>query len=182
MERKLQLQILFEFLDFYKLRCYTQKQFANELLGVIDFMTENSFVTLGVQVKKLIEKMSEDVAKKYDLRPVELDILIFLTEYGDADTAKDIMQKRHISKSHISKSIDNLSKKGFIYLNEDKDDKRKMHIELKPAAYEIIPQVKQIRQTCRDIIFQGIPEEKCDEIKEILKQISGNVFSALEKD
>lgn len=147
----------------------------------MQFLLENSFVTLGIHVKKLIEKMSEEITQKYDLRPIELDILIFLADCGDEDTAKDIAQSRHISKSHASKSIDNLSQRGFILLNEDKDDKRKIHIELKPAAYEVIEQIKNVRRNCRDIMFKGIPEEKFDEIKLALEQINRNVFSELEK-
>ena len=78
---------------------------------------EYEILTLGQLLKKLLEKRSLPIMEQYGLRKVELDILSFFAiQERQGDTAKDIMLTKHISKSHISKSVDNLKKRGYIVL------------------------------------------------------------------
>ena len=78
---------------------------------------EYEVLTLGAELKKLLEKKSEPLMQKYGLRKIELDILAYLASGHYGDTAKDIMGQKHISKAHVSKSIDNLKALGFIRLH-----------------------------------------------------------------
>ena len=85
---------------------------------------EYEVLTLGAELKKLLEKKSEPLMQKYGLRKIELDILEYLASGHYGYTAKDIMGQKHISKAHVSKSIDNLKALGFIRLHEDREDHR----------------------------------------------------------
>ena len=78
-------------------------------------METSEIVLSGIQLKKLMEHMELPIMEKYQLRPVELDILVFLY-HSKGNTAKEIMKKKCISKAHISKSIDNLYSKGYVKL------------------------------------------------------------------
>ena len=92
---------------------------------------EYDILNLGQQLKKLLEKKSMPIMQKYDLRKVELDILSFFSiQEREGDTAKDIMLTKRISKAHVSKSVDNLKRRGYISLEEDKKDHRRIHISL----------------------------------------------------
>ena len=82
-------------------------------------METNDIVMSGVQLKKLISKKAEPVMEEYDLRSVELDILVFLHNEKNVDTAKGIIERKHLSKAHISKSIDNLRTGEFIQITDD---------------------------------------------------------------
>ena len=73
-------------------------------------MDAYDLITSGVQLRKLITKYVEPIMKEYGLRPVELDILELITR-ENLTTAKEIMLRRHISKSHISKSLEHLLEK-----------------------------------------------------------------------
>ena len=53
---------------------------------------EYEVLTLGTELKKLLEKKSEPLMKKYDLRKIELDILAYLSTNACGDTAKEIMK------------------------------------------------------------------------------------------
>ena len=105
-----------------------------------------------MQLRKLITKYVEPIMKEYGLRPVELDILEFITR-ENLTTAKEIMLRRHISKSHISKSLEHLLEKGLIRMTEDKKDHRIMRIELTAESYEVINRVNSVYEECRNILL-----------------------------
>ena len=64
----------------------------------------------GICLRKLLERKLTPLMQEYGLLPVELDILFFLDMQKGVDTARGLIRTRHMSKAHISKSVDNLRK------------------------------------------------------------------------
>ena len=64
-------------------------------------METNDVVMSGIQLKKLIARKVEPIMQECDLRPVELDVLVFLHGEKSIDTATGIIQKKHLSKAHF---------------------------------------------------------------------------------
>ncbi|MDD6616637.1 MAG: MarR family transcriptional regulator [Lachnospiraceae bacterium] len=122
-------------------------------------METNEIILVGTQMKKLIEKKSAPIIRRYGLRPVELDILVFLYQ-SPRDTAKDIMSSRHFSKAHISKSIENLRSRGFVRLSEDSEDHRVVHICLTGQTEEVVKEMIEVYQTCVQAVMKNITEEE----------------------
>ena len=91
-------------------------------------MEANELLSVARQIKKLINKKMEPVLADCELKPIEVDILVFLYNHPYVDTSKEIMNIFHLSKAHISHSLDNLRENGYIRLAEDSKDHRIMHI------------------------------------------------------
>lgn len=142
-------------------------------------METNDIVMSGLQLKKLITKKVEPIIYEYNLRSVELDILVFLDKEKDVDTAKEIMQRKHLSKAHISKSIDNLRTKGFIQINEDEDDHRVLHISLTEKSKEVITKVIHVYEECRNIMQENISDEELETMKKVVMKMMQNVSREL---
>lgn len=143
---------------------------------------EYEILLLGQQLKKLLEKKSLPVMMKYDLRKVELDILSFLESCGrESDTAKDIMLTKHISKAHVSKSIDNLKRRGYIYLEEDKEDHRRIHIFITENGRFVLQEFLKIRNECKEILFQNINPKEKRILVQLLEKMQRNINIELEK-
>lgn len=138
-------------------------------------METNDIVMSGLQLKRLIEKKVEPIIAKYHLRPVELDILVFLDREKDSDTAKEIMKKKHWSKAHISKSIDNLRTQGFIQIEEDVEDHRVLHIHLTDKSQQVIGKVLETYEECRQIMQKGISNEELEVVKHVMCKINDNI-------
>ena len=118
--------------------------------------------------------------EQYGLRKVELDILSFFAiQERQGDTAKDIMLTKHISKAHISKSVDNLKKRGYIVLEEDVLDHRKIHISLTTEGTKVLEQFMQIRNECKEILFQHITQTEKEVLVQILEKMKKNVAEKL---
>lgn len=138
-------------------------------------METNDVVMSGIQLKKLIAKKSEPVMNEYDLRPVELDILTFLRKEKEVDTAKGIIEKKHLSKAHISKSIENLRNGGFIRLIEDENDHRIFHIHLTEKSDEVISKMNRIYSECKEIMQKGIDSDELAVVKRVIVKMSENI-------
>ena len=83
---------------------------------------------------KLYSKMIMEVADKYSMNKVEVDILLFLNNNPKYDTAKDIVELRGIAKSYVSKSVDKLVAKNFLSIHADKEDRRVIHLKVENSV------------------------------------------------
>lgn len=138
-------------------------------------MDINDIMMFGLQIKKFREKRVEAIIRQYDLRPIELDILVILYKEKDIDTAKEIIHRNHLSKAHISKSLDNLRIKGYIQLNEDKNDHRILHISLTDKSKEVINKAIDVYRECKEIIVKNINSDELEIVKKAICKMSLNV-------
>ncbi|MCD8367081.1 MAG: MarR family transcriptional regulator [Clostridiales bacterium] len=142
-------------------------------------MNENDVIATSFLMKRLFERRSKALLDAYQLRMIELDILLFLFHSQGAPTATDIIKAKHISKAHVSKSIERLHRQGFITLYEDEEDRRILRIQLMPQADEVIEQAVQIRSECKDAMLEGVAEEELASLGTVLRKIARNIDDAL---
>ena len=62
--------------------------------------------------KRLYDQTMDPIAQRWDLTRMELDILLFLANAPAYDTAADIVERRRLTKSHVSVSIHSLIRRG----------------------------------------------------------------------
>ena len=141
-------------------------------------MDAYDLITSGLQLRKLINKYVEPIMQECGLRPVELDILELITR-ENLTTSKEIMLRRHLSKSHISKSLEHLLEKGFIRMTEDEKDHRIMRITLTDDSYRVIRLVNDVYEQCKNILLRGISEEKMYIFRDVIHKMNNNVDEEL---
>ena len=103
----------------------------------------------------------------YGLRHVELDILYLISHEKQKDTAKDLIEIQHLSKAHISKSVDNLKQHGYIELVADEADHRKIHIRMTGKAKPVLEEFEQIR---------------AEEERSCLKRVMGKIMKNIQAE
>ena len=54
------------------------------------------------------------VERTWGLTRNEIDVILFLSNHPGLDTARDIVALRSRSKSHVCKSVDRLTRRGFL--------------------------------------------------------------------
>lgn len=140
---------------------------------------EFEVMVMGQQMKKLLEHECEELMRSSDLRKVELDILYFVSHAGERDTARDITMERHISKAHISKSVDNLKQRGYIRLVEDKEDHRCMHIQITSLGEPIIQEFENIRIGMLEKLFTGVTQKERECLLCIMNKVLKNIDAEL---
>ena len=141
-------------------------------------MRDSMINTCGMKMRKLLDKKSEVLAQKYGVRNVELEILLFLYHSPCGDTAKDIVEEKNLSKAHISKSVDNLRAKGFVILTEDKNDRRKRHIELTEKAVEAAKDMLEVHNECIRIVMRYVTDDE----KAVMNQVMEKMIRSLDEE
>lgn len=127
------------------------------------------------KVKKTYDHLCLSVLKKYDLTRSELDILLFLHNNPEFDSAKDIVEKRGLVKSHVSMGIESLVKKGLIISQRDEYDKRKYHLYLLDKSQPIINDGLMVQKQFSNILFKNITQQEKDILKKTLMKIYKNM-------
>ncbi|MCM1083892.1 MAG: MarR family winged helix-turn-helix transcriptional regulator [Clostridium sp.] len=125
--------------------------------------------------RKLNERKLETVMKKYDLRKIDMDIIIYLATYKDMRTAKDIASMEIFTKGHISQSIKRLKERGYITVSQDENDLRMQNLEISESTNAIIKEVCTIKEALEKSVFDGVTEEEMETMKTVFRKICSNI-------
>lgn len=113
--------------------------------------------------------------EKYNLSPNQIDILSFIKNNTAFNTAKDIVEYTGVSKGLISRSVEDLSNRAFITLEEDSSDKRKQRIFLTNLGNKIANLIKKYDKLFFHVITEGIPMEELEIQKKVAEKILANM-------
>ncbi len=125
--------------------------------------------------RKLNERKLENVMKKYDLRKIDMDIIICLATYKDMRTAKDIASMEMFTKGHISQSIKRLKERGYITVSQDENDMRMQNLQVSESTKSIIEEISAIKDELEKTVFDGVTEKELETMKEVFRKICSNI-------
>ena len=80
------------------------------------------------------ELLSGEVCDRYGLTQIEYDILMFLHNNPQHNTAAEIVKIRKSTKSHVSTSLKDLENNGLIRKIQSEDNKKHIEIVLPDKA------------------------------------------------
>jgi len=126
-------------------------------------------------IKKLYSNVFERIALKYNITANEVMVLSFLKEDIDQDMATDIVNNLMISKSHVSLSVNNLEKAGYIVKKQDINDKKKVHLELTGNAKPILDEIDEEQNKLYEVMFKGITDEEKEVLRLVLQKMCNNI-------
>lgn len=131
------------------------------------------------QFKKLYDKLIHELASHYGLTPNEVNILLFLANNPECDTAKDIAEMRCLPKSCISRCVDSLIRQGFLASREDEKDRRILHLSILPAAGDLVRDALVTQEDFLSCVFNGFTEAERRAFEHLTEKIIENIKEAL---
>lgn len=132
-------------------------------------------VLKGNEFTRVMQNTFDNIKKKYDLKKVDIEVLLYLSTSKEQNTPTDIHSRMKINRGHISQSIDRLIKKGYLIAAPDADDRRSMHYSVSEKADSLICEIKSQKQDLEKRIFEGITEEEVTIYKNITYKIISNL-------
>lgn len=139
---------------------------------------EPMLLSIRQSTYRLYTEMFEKVRAENTLTQLEADILLFLSENKNQDTASEIISAKHLSKSHVSSSIENLVCNGFIERRMDGNNKKTVHLKLTDKAKPIIKAGRKVQKDFSEIIFKDISQDDIKLFNDLLCRISDNIKQA----
>ena len=130
-------------------------------------------------IRKLYCSLFTPTQERRGLTQLELDILLFLANNPACDTARDIVEKRHLAKSHVSVGIDALAGRGLLARQMREGNRKTIHLILTEAAAPIVEEGRAVQRQYGELLLAGFTEEEKEELFRLLDQIGENVDAAL---
>lgn len=133
----------------------------------------------NLSVFSSITKAYYEFAKKklagYKFTPNEISTMIYLLENDDIDTAKGISDRFGVTQSLICRSVDSLTKRGFITTETDQNDRRVNHLTLHIGDKKLVSILKSMNTDFMEYILNGIPEEDVETFRRVLENIEEDI-------
>ncbi|WP_249029031.1 MarR family winged helix-turn-helix transcriptional regulator [Tannockella kyphosi] len=109
------------------------------------------------------------------LNLIELDILVFLSEFPENNTFTEIMKSKDYAKSYVSKAITNLVNNGYLLKEGSLSNKKVYNLFLLEKGEPIILLYHQCLEEFRNKAFLGIKDEEQKIFENVIQQISNNL-------
>ena len=117
------------------------------------------------------ELLSGEVCDRYELTQMEYDILMFLHNNPQLNTAAEIVKIRKSTKSHVSTSLKKLENRGFVKRIQSEDNKKHIEIVLLDRAALIVEAGLNAQKQFAQNVLRGLTEEE--------KHVCMNVFDKI---
>ena len=117
------------------------------------------------------ELLSSRVCDRYGLTQMEYDILMFLHNNPQHNTAAEIVKVRKSTKSHVSISLKNLENKGLVERIQSETNKKHIEIVLLDKAELIVEAGINAQKEFAQDVLSGLTEEE--------KRMCINVFNKI---
>ena len=127
------------------------------------------------------ELLSCRICDQYGLTQMEYDILMFLHNNPQHNTAAEIVKIRKSTKSHVSTSLKKLENKGFIERIQSEDNKKHIEIVLRDKAELIVEAGINVQKQFAQNVLSGLTEEETHMCIKVFNKICNNAEEYLRK-
>ena len=127
------------------------------------------------------ELLSGRVCDQYGLTQMEYDILMFLHNNPQHNTAADIVRIRKSTKSHVSSSLKKLEDRGLIERKQSEENKKHIEIVLLDTAELIVEAGINAQKQFAQNVLSGLTEEEKHICISIFDKICCNAEEQLRK-
>lgn len=125
-------------------------------------------------VTQLYESCLMEAQTQTGLSRGELDVLLFLANHPEYDTATDVVKIRRLSKSHVSATVEKLVQRGMLARRVEENNRRVVLLSLQSAAAEAIAQGRKAQENFSRRLFAGISPQEQAEFARVLRHICKN--------
>ncbi len=140
-------------------------------------MNPIDFISISTKAMKAYETFCQPVCKKYQLSQTSFDVLMFLANNPECNTARDICEIRGIRTGIASVAIDLLVKSGYIQRQPDASDRRITRLILTEKSEEIVQSGRLSQREFGMQMTAGISKEEMDAYMKTAQKFRANILN-----
>ena len=103
------------------------------------------------------------------------DILLFLANNPDYNTAKDIVELRGIKANLVSVNVERLVKEGYLDRRDFPGDRRKTVLVCTPRSQPLIQRGERLQEEFFQDIFRDVDEASRENLHRVMEQVDRNL-------
>lgn len=139
---------------------------------------EESLAQVMMRVRRSVRLALRQAGAQEGLSQNEIEVLLLLY-VGRWDTARDISRARGLPRSLVSKSVDQLLKRGYIETRRDPQDRRVARLRLLPPAQAAVERLNQAKGVFFSRLCQGITPEEAAAFRSLVDKMMQNLDGLL---
>ena len=148
--------------------------FKNELTGEA-IMERKSSIKFAHDLIETYNAWCKPLCKEIQMPQTAFDILMFLANNPDYNTARDIVEIRGLKANLVSMNVEKLVNEGFLERIPDTKDRRKNMLKCTENAKTVIEKGRQLQKDFFGSLFGGIDEENLRQFYGVLEQLRTNL-------
>ena len=132
--------------------------------------------------RKLLEEYNDackTLCKNLKLPQTAFDILMFLGNNQQYQTARDIVKIRNIKANLVSINVDKLVKEGYLRREAIEGDRRKTKLICTQKAHPVIKEGQKLQQEFVDKLFKNTTKEDKEIFIHVMKTMDKNLDNIL---
>lgn len=133
-------------------------------------------------IKSLYAECVEPVCRKFHLTRMELDILLFLANNPQFNTATEIIEHRHLTKSHVSLAVSTLVEKGYLTKHKSEHNRKTIRLRLCPAADDIIHDGREAQKFFGSVLFKDFTPEDYRQLSTLFERVTQNIINYYQEE
>lgn len=137
---------------------------------------------ISQKVSLAYRKICKPLCSEVDLAQTAFDILMFLGNNPECNTARDIVEIRHIKANLVSVHVERLVEEGYLLRRPVKADRRKTELICTQRALPIIERGRLLQKTFIERLLAGMDEAARQAFASALYGIEQNIDAILEED
>lgn len=102
----------------------------------------------------------DEVCEQFKVNHMELSILLLLTGDPSLNTAQKIVNTYHLSKSHVSTSLNTLEKKGFVKKLNDGQKRKNINLIVVEPGLKIATAARKVLGDLQKMLEHGLSENQ----------------------
>lgn len=134
-------------------------------------MAVKSFFTLMRKSYAVYDKYCQKVTQDWGINSTSFQVLMFLANSPEANTARDVCIHRGLKTGIVSVSIEHLVEKGLVERRIDPQDRRIQRLYLTERAKDLVDSGNAIQLHFYNTLKAGLTEEEFNTYYELTKKI-----------
>lgn len=103
------------------------------------------------------------------------DILMFLANNPEFDTARDIVECRYIKANLVSVNVESLVREGYLTREKSHGDRRKIRLVCTEKAGPVVERGRQLQSQFAREMFKNVDERQKEDFFQVLHILESNM-------
>ena len=138
-------------------------------------MERKSSIAFAHDLLEAYSSWCKPLCKEIQMPQTAFDILMFLANNPDYNTARDIVEIRRLKANLVSMNVEKLVQEGFLERIPDAKDRRKNVLICTEAAQSVIEKGRQLQIDFFESLFNGINEESLRQFCGVIEKLRANL-------
>lgn len=139
----------------------------------------HDLIQYSIHFRRFYQKSFQPLGERLGLSQLEMDLLLFLRNNPEQNTARDAAALRGFAKSNVSMAVERLAGEGWLRVEPDPVSRRVKRLFLENGRRRDIDELAECQEKCFAAILADFTPLEREGLRELMDRLDANVKSAL---